>query len=117
MPDSGYTATPGGGKRRKIRGGEFVAPEPRPLDIDARVRRSIQTLWAGPTVDGKIEQVVTDMGGGSGPWQPQDADLTEIAALANVAGDILYTDATPERNRLAKGTDGQFLTLTSGIPA
>jgi len=50
-------------------------------------------------------------------YQPLDVDLTQIAALANVAGDILYTDATPEWNRLAKGTDGQVLTLASGLPS
>lgn len=49
--------------------------------------------------------------------QATDADLSEIAALSNVAGDILYTDATPEWNRLAKGSDGQVLTLASGLPS
>lgn len=50
-------------------------------------------------------------------YQPLDADLTEIAALSNVSGDILYTNATPAWARLAKGSNGQFLTLSSGFPA
>ena len=50
-------------------------------------------------------------------YQPLDPDLTEIAALSNVAGDVLYTDATPAWNRLAKGSDGQVLTLSSGLPS
>lgn len=48
--------------------------------------------------------------------QAHDADLAEIAALSNVAGDILYTDATPAWARLAKGTDGHVLKLASGLP-
>lgn len=34
-----------------------------------------------------------------------------------VAGDIIIGNATPKWSRLAKGTDGQVLTLVSGLPA
>jgi hypothetical protein len=34
-----------------------------------------------------------------------------------VAGDIIYGNSTPKWARLAKGTDGQVLTLVSGYPA
>jgi len=49
--------------------------------------------------------------------QVYDQGLTEIAALANVAGDILYTNATPAWARLPKGSNGQALTLVAGLPA
>lgn len=49
--------------------------------------------------------------------QPLDADLTEFAAQANVAGDIIITDATPAWVRLAAGTNGQVLTLAGGLPS
>lgn len=39
-----------------------------------------------------------------------DTDLTEIAGLANVRGDILYTNATANWARLGKGTANQVLT-------
>lgn len=41
--------------------------------------------------------------------QAFDADLSEIAGLPNVRGDILVTDSTPAWARLAKGSDGQLL--------
>lgn len=41
--------------------------------------------------------------------QPVDADLTQIAAQANVRGDILVTNATPEWARFGKGAAGQVL--------
>jgi len=65
-----------------------------------------------PAIDGSALTGVTDAGA-----QVQDDDLDEIAALSNVAGDILYTDATPEWARLAKGSDDDVLTLASGLPS
>ena len=62
--------------------------------------------------DASVGAILTTIGG-----QPLDADLTELAAVANVAGDILYTDATPSWVRLAKGSDGDVLTLASGLPS
>ena len=48
-------------------------------------------------------------------YQPLDADLTAIAGLAGVRGDIIYRDAT-QWQRLAAGTSGQAL-LTQGAGA
>ena len=41
--------------------------------------------------------------------QPLDTDLSEMAALANVRGDLLYTNSGPNWARLAVGTTGQYL--------
>jgi len=49
--------------------------------------------------------------------QAWDVDLDEMAALSNVAGDILYTDAGPNWQRLPKGTSGTFLKQGATIPA
>ncbi len=49
--------------------------------------------------------------------QAFDATLTSLAAVAGVAGDILYASGTDAWARLAKGTDGEVLKLASGIPA
>ena len=56
-----------------------------------------------------------------------DIDATIIAAFAAAnsaggnltlaSGDILYANATPALTNLAKGTDGQVLTLASGLPS
>lgn len=50
-------------------------------------------------------------------YQALDATLTSIASVAGVAGDILYASGTDTWARLAKGTDGQVLTLASGLPS
>ncbi len=49
--------------------------------------------------------------------QTLDATLTSLAAVAGVAGDVLYASGTDAWARLAKGTDGEVLTLASGIPS
>lgn len=49
-------------------------------------------------------------------FQPLDADLTDIAAIADVSGDIIIRGASGWQ-RLAKGSDGQVLTLASGLPS
>ena len=46
----------------------------------------------------------------------EEAFLTSLAGLPYVTGDILYYDGT-NLMRLAKGADGQVLSLASGIPA
>ena len=43
--------------------------------------------------------------------------LTDIGNLTLASGDILYANSTPALAKLAKGTDGQVLTLASGLPA
>lgn len=47
--------------------------------------------------------------------QPLDSDLTVIAGLTGVNGDILIYNSGWAR--LAKGTDGQILKLASGLPS
>lgn len=53
--------------------------------------------------------------GGTG----QTAQTAAFDALSplTTAGDIMYMDATPDNQRLAKGSDGEILTLASGIPS
>ncbi len=50
-------------------------------------------------------------------FQGLDATLTSLAAVAGVAGDILYASGTDAWARLAKDTDGMFLKQVSGLPA
>lgn len=49
--------------------------------------------------------------------QAYHAALASLAGLAFVSGDIVYATAANTLARLAKGTDGQFLSLASGVPA
>lgn len=49
--------------------------------------------------------------------QPLDATLTSLSTLTLAAGDILYATAADTLVNLAKGTDGQYLSLASGVPA
>lgn len=48
--------------------------------------------------------------------QNLDADLTALAGLAGVEGDIIYRDAT-QWQRLPKGTAGQTLKMNAGATA
>ncbi len=50
-------------------------------------------------------------------FQGLDATLTSLAAVAGVAGDILYASGTDTWARLAKDTNGMFLKQASGLPA
>ena len=49
-------------------------------------------------------------------YQPLDADLTAIAGLSGVRGDIIYRDAT-QWQRLPKGTSGHVLTQGANDPS
>jgi hypothetical protein len=85
-------------------------------DADAAAART--TLGLGDAATGTIGSTV----------QAYDADLAALAGVSDVShltdiggltlasGDILYANATPAITRLAKGTDGQVLTLASGLP-
>ena len=48
--------------------------------------------------------------------QAYDAQLSDIAGITYASGDILYYDGANIVN-LAKGSDGQYLTLSSGAPS
>ena len=49
---------------------------------------------------------------------PADDSVTGAKIdLSLVAGDIIYSDATDSIERLPKGTDGEVLTLASGVPS
>ena len=51
----------------------------------------------------------------SGVYQPADADLTALAGISGVSGDIIYHNGSTWV-RLAKGTNGQSLQLSAGFP-
>ena len=72
------------------------------------------TISAVPAWDTLQASDIPDL---SATYQPKDTDLDEIAALGNVSGDILFTNAVPNWVVLAKGADGQVLTLTLGLPS
>lgn len=60
---------------------------------------------------------ITQAAVGVSDLQPIDADLTRFGGIGEGAeGDVLYRDATGWTN-LVKGTDGQVLKLSSGLPA
>lgn len=48
--------------------------------------------------------------------QAYDAALASLAGLSLASGDLLYATGADTLARLAKGTDGQMLTLASGLP-
>lgn len=51
-------------------------------------------------------------------FQPSNAVLTALGGIGTaVSGDIIYSSAAGVWSRKAKGTDGQVLTLASGLPA
>ncbi len=60
--------------------------------------------------------LTSDISALSTVYQPLDTDLTVIAGLAAVSGDIIYRGASAWE-RLPKGTDGEVLKLVSGLPS
>lgn len=48
--------------------------------------------------------------------QPLEATLTSLGGLSLVSGDLLYATAADTLARLPKGTDGEVLGLTAGVP-
>ena len=83
---------------------------------------------SGFSAAGTSGQVLVSGGTGAPTWinniAGSAANVTGLVAVANggtgissyTAGDILYANATPTLAKLAKGTDGQVLTLASGLP-
>jgi len=81
----------------------------------------IQPQGAGSGLDAdKVDGLhASEIGGGgaahnilSGPTSHLDAVTASV-----VAGDLIYGNSTPKWDRLAKGSDGKFLKLVSGLPA
>jgi hypothetical protein len=72
------------------------------------------------TYDSATQRWVNEPGGGAhnhaGVYQPLDADLTDLAAIANTQGDIIIRGAAGWE-RLPKGTAGQVLTMNAGATA
>jgi hypothetical protein len=61
------------------------------------------------------DQVLTASSSTSSSWSYPNPAKARIASQA--AGDILYADTTTTWARLGKGSDGQVLTLASGVPS
>lgn len=72
------------------------------------------TLASGTTIGGSPAVVDSDIGGSV---QAQADLLDDIAAIIAAGGDILYVDVSGDIVKLAKGADGQVLTLASGFPS
>lgn len=67
---------------------------------------------------GNASTIRTDLGLAIGTdVQAYDAALASLAGLSLSSGDILYSTAADTLARLAAGTNGQFLSLDSGVPA
>lgn len=52
-----------------------------------------------------------------GDYQPADSDLSDIAGIARVRGDLMVTDSTPKWTRLPLGTSGYPLVAGATDPA
>lgn len=73
---------------------------------------------------GAVGQAVISRGAGLSPqWATivnallDGANHTDTLAGAVASGDLIHGNATPKWARLAKGSDGQVLTLVGGLPA
>lgn len=87
--------------------------------IDAEVISAVEgeatlALASGTTIGGSPAVVDSDIGGSV---QAQADLLDDIAAIIAAGGDILYVDVSGDIVKLAKGADGQVLTLASGFPS
>lgn len=85
----------------------LVASSPATLD-------TLNELAAALGNDANFATTVTTALGNK---QPLSAVLTAFAALAWTSGDLLYAGAAGALARLPKGSDGQILTLASGLPS
>lgn len=85
----------------------LVASSPAALD-------TLNELAAALGNDANFAATVTTALGNK---QPLSTVLSTFAALAWASGDILYAGAAGALARLPKGTDGQILTLASGLPS
>lgn len=74
-------------------------------------RLAIKSAWVDSSADnGLLTQTQAQAG-----YQPLDSDLTALAGISGVDGDIIYYNSG--WTRLAKGSDGEVLKLASGFPS
>jgi len=84
--------------------------------------KALSPTWTDDYIlvyDGVTDQWIMEAkpSGGGADHNLLSATHPDTLAASVMAGDILYGNATPKWARLAKGTDGQFLKLVSGLPA
>lgn len=72
------------------------------------------SISAAPVWDALVAGDIPDL---SATYQPLDADLTEVAAVANVRGDILITNSTPAWTRLGIGGSATYLRSNGTDPS
>ena len=90
------------------------------MTMQIQVRRDTAANWtaANPTLTNGEIGYETDtkrmkMGDGSTAWNTLGYMIIE----APVSGDVIFGDATPKWAKLAKGDNGEVLTLVGGLPA
>jgi hypothetical protein len=71
------------------------------LTLDANLEA---TVTAGTAVQWAVPTFVTDR------------DVNSLIVASQAAGDIIYATSASAFGRLGKGSDGQYLSLTSGVP-
>lgn len=109
---------------------QFTGKQPADADLSSIAGMTTSGLvvraagtWITRVLTAGAGVIITDGDGFLGdPTVSLDADLTEIAAIANVRGDLLVTDATPAWVRLAIGaantclrSDGTDSAWSTGI--
>lgn len=105
--------------------GSVAAPTFRALvSADIPSLSSIYLPLAGGTMSGNINmggqrvQVMSDPSSASDAATKNYVDITTISStLMTTAGDIIFENATPAPARLPVGSNGQVLTVVSGLPA
>lgn len=90
------------------------------MTMQIQLRRDTAANWTAedPTLTNGEIGYETDtgrmkMGDGSTAWTA----LGYLIIEAPVAGDVIFGDATPKWAKLAKGDNGEVLTLVAGLPA
>jgi len=88
------------------------------IGTDVQAYNSTLASVAGGTYTG--DDSITTVGTiGTGTWSASTIATTKggTGLTSYASGDILYASATDTLAKLAKGTDGQILTLASGVPS
>lgn len=77
----------------------------------------VNVLFIKGTEPIAFQQGAGSPGGGVGPHNILSSPHTDTLADDVVAGDLLYGNSTPLWARLPVGSDGDVLTVASGVPA